>query len=170
MVDAAVSTSTRQRRNSAVARVSSFTGIISYKQSTGWNYSEPIVWSDMIPVSGASNNDIHPPCGLMPSRALSNVSYINWLKPAQQVSYTVLEFRALKGYNTVIGGAEPTWTFVTTVNDPATEVWHWFPSNPPNTARFVYRMKSVNSAFQSEWSKWVLVEPWDTSNCGPPPC
>lgn len=155
----------RMIANFAIGDTAGFyiTGLISYKQSTGWNYSEPINWSEMIWVPGASNNNSNPPCGLMPSRVQSNVSYISWLKPSQQVSYTLLEFRALTGHSTITGGSQ-TWTFVTTVNDPSTEVWHWFPSNPPNTARFVYRMKSVNWAFQSAWSKWVLVEPWDTGN------
>ena len=135
-------------------------GMISYKNSTGWNYTEPTEWSQPITVSSYTNSDIHPPCTIVPRRSSSNGSHLNWVQSSQDVDNVVVEFRAMKGYSTLTSLPTLTWTFVTNVSS-GTQMWHIFASNPPAYARFAYRLKAENQSAQSLYSDWVLVEPWD---------
>ena len=135
-------------------------GMLSYKNSTGWNLTEPIEWSEPITVSSYTNSDIHPPCTIIPRRGSSNGSHLNWVQSSQNVDNVVVEFRAMKGYSTLTSLPTLTWTFVANVSS-GTQMWHIFASNPPDYARFAYRLKAENSSTQSLYSDWVLVEPWD---------
>ena len=87
-------------------------GMISYKNSTGWNYTEPTEWSQPITVSSYTNSDIHPPCTIVPRRSSSNGSHLNWVQSSQDVDNVVVEFRAMKGYSTLTSLPTLTWTFV----------------------------------------------------------
>ncbi len=137
-------------------------GMISYKNSTGWNYDEPVEWSDMITVSAETNSDIHPPCTAIPRRAGANVTHLDWVQSSQDVDNVVVDFRALTGHNTITDQplADSDWTFVANVTS-VSEMWHWFSSNPPKYVRFAYRLKAENQDGQSLYSDWVLVQPVD---------
>ena len=133
-------------------------GMISYKNSTGWNYTEPTEWSQPITVSSYTNSDIHPPCTIVPRRSSSNGSHLNWVQSSQDVDNVVVEFRAMKGYSTLTSLPTLTWTFVTNVSSD-TQLWHIFASNPPAYARFAYRLKAENQSAQSLYSDWVRWYP-----------